>query len=249
MIKEDERLLDGEVHRSPPLSVLAIVYILLFAAGLIVNALLTSGPQNLNPYNPIDQTQRYYSEYATGIRISAFFIFASMIPLGLFAVTSVSRLLFHRIHVAGVHIALFGGVAAAIFLGISGISTWVLSQTGVASDVGAMRVAQLMNFGAGGFAHVAALGLFMAGISVPCLFTRLIPRWICWFGLILAGICEIATLSMIFPQLSVILPVGRFGSFIWLIAVGFTLPKHRRAKYETEKVVEAQRRPLLARTA
>src|SRR5215813_1572594 len=224
MIKEDERLLNGEVHRSPPLSVLAIVYILLFAAGLIFNALLTSGPQNLNPYNPIDQTQRYYSEYATGIRISAFFIFASMIPLGLFAVTSVSRLLFHRIHVAGVHIALFGGVAAAIFLGISGISTWVLSQTGVASDVGAMRVAQLMNFGAGGFAHVAALGLFMAGI------------------------CEIATLSMIFPQLSVILPVGRFGSFIWLIAVGFTLPKNRRAKYETEKVVEAQRRPLLART-
>ena len=249
MVEEREAQLNGAVHRSPPLAILAIVYILLFAAGLIVNAVMTSGPQNLNPYNPIDQAQRYFAEYSTGILISAFFIFTSMIPLGLFAVTSVSRLLFHRIHVAGVHIALFGGVAAAVFLGISGLATWALSQPGVVTDVGAMRFAQLMNFGSGGFAHVAALGLFMAGISVPCLFTRLIPKWICWLGLILAGICEVATLSMIFPQVSILLPVARFGSFIWLIAVGFTLPKHRRAKSEADKVVAPQRHPALAKTA
>jgi hypothetical protein len=249
MTREQEiRLEAGGVHRSPPLSVLAIVYILLFAAGLIVNLAMTSGPQNLNPYNPIDQAQRYYTEYAGPISISAFFVFTSMIPLGLFAVTSASRLLFHRIQVAGVYIALFGGIAAAIFLGVSGLSTWVLSQPGVATDVGSMRFGQLMTFGSGGFAHVAALGLFMAGISVPCLFTRLIPRWICWFGLVLAGICEIATLSMILPQLSVLLPVGRFGSFVWLLSVGFTLPKHRRAKYEGD-IVEAPRRPALAKTA
>ncbi len=204
------------VHRGPPLSILAIIYILLFAAGLIVNILLTSGPQNLNPYNPIDQAQSYYTEYANAIGISAFLIFASMIPLGLFAVTSVSRLLFHRIQVAGVYIALFGGIVAAIFLGISGLSTWALSQPGVATDVGSMRLAQLMTFGSGGFAHVGALGLFMAGISVPCLFTRLIPKWICWFGLIVAGICELATLSMISPQLSVLLPAGQI-RFIYLV--------------------------------
>jgi hypothetical protein len=248
MMKEQDAQWETGIHRSPPLSLLAIVYILLFAAGLIVNILMTSGPQNLNPYNPIDQTQSYYTQYPGALSIAAFFIFASMIPLGLFAVTSVSRLLFHRIHVAGVHIALFGGIAAAIFLGISGLSTWTLSQPGVATDVGSMRVAQLMTFGSGGLAHVAALGLFMAGISVPCLFTRLMPRWICWFGLILAGICELATLSMIFPQLSVLLPVGRFGSFIWLLAVGFTLPKRRLAKYQGD-VVESPRQRVLAKTA
>lgn len=248
-MKKQHATWETSVHRSPPLSLLAIIYILLFAASLAVNVLMTSGPQNLNPYNPIDQTQRYFTENAGPIGITAYFIFASMIPLGLFAVTSVSRLRFHRIQVAGVYIALFGGIAAAVFLGISGLSTWVLSQPGVATDVGAMRVAQLINFASGGFAHVAALGLFMAGISVPCLVTRLIPRWICWLGLILAGICEIATLSMIFPQLSVLLPIGRFGSFIWLIAVGFTLPKHRRHMSEVDQVIEPQRRAVLAKTA
>lgn len=128
---------------------------------------------------------------------------------------------------AGVYIALFGGIAAAGVRGVSGLSTWVLSQPGVATDAGAMRVGQLMTFASGGFAHVAALGLFMAGISVPCLISRLIPKWICWFGLVLAGICEISTLSVLVPAVSVLLPIGRFGSFISLIAVGFTLPTER----------------------
>jgi len=236
----------GAVHRSPPLSVLAIVYAGLFATSLLVNALMTSGPQNLNPYNPIEQTQIYYTQYANGIRIFSFFVFASMIPLALFAVTAASRLLFHRIKVAGVYIALFGGVAAAIFLGISGLSTWALSQPGVASDVGAMRAMQLLSFASGGLGHVASIGLLMAGISVPSLLTRLIPRWISWLGLILAGFCELATLSMIFPQLSLLLPVGRFISFVWLIAVGFTMPK-RRLTDEAE--VEQPRHRVLAKTA
>lgn len=235
----------GAIHRSPPLSVLGIVYVALFIAAQVTNVLMTSGPQNLNPYNPIEQVQTYYTQYADGIRVFSFFLFASMIPLGLFTATAVGRLLFHRIEVAGVYIALFGGVAAAMFLGVSGIATWSLSQPGVAADVGAMRVAQLISFASGGFGHVAAIGLLMAGISVPCLFTRLLPKWVCWLGLIAAGVCELSTLSMIFPQLSFLLPVGRVPSFVWLIAVGFMLPKRRRGQTETE--VTYTERPSLRR--
>jgi hypothetical protein len=231
-MKNKDNVANTAVHQGPPLSVLAIVYVLLFVASQVVNSLMTSGPQNLNPYNPIEQAQLYYTQYAYGIRVFALFLFATMIPLGLFTATAVSRLRFHRINAAGVHIALFGGVTAAIFLGISGLFTWSLSQPGVATDVGAMRVAQLLSFASGGFGHVAAVGLLMAGISIPCLFTRLIPRWICWLGLIVAAICELSILSMIFPQLSILLPLGRFPSLIWLIAVGFTLPKVRRSTDE-----------------
>ena len=71
-------------------------------------------------------------------------------PLGVFTATAVSRLRFHGINAAGAHIALFGGATAAIFLGISGLSTWALSQPGVATDIGAMRVAQLLSFASGG---------------------------------------------------------------------------------------------------
>lgn len=216
------------IHKSPPLSVLAIVYVLLFAAGLIANILMTSGAENQNPYNSIEQLQNYYTQSTDGMRVSGFFLLASMFPLGIFTATVVSRLQFHRINVAGVYIALFGGFAASIFIGISGLCGWVLSQPGVATDVGAMRVAQLLNFATGGFSHVASLGLLLAGISVPCLFTKLIPKWVCWLGLVVAAVCVLSILSVVFPQLSVLIPLGRFPAFIWLLAVGFTMPKQRQ---------------------
>ncbi len=223
-------------HKSPPLWALAIVYLLLFVAAQLANNLMTSGAQNQNPYLPIEQLQTYYTQSTDGMLYSGFFLFASMFPLGLFTVVAVSRLLFHGLRVAGVHIALFGGIAAAIFIGLSGLSIWALSQPGVATDAGAMRVAQLLSFGTGGFAHVAALGLLMAGVSVPSLITGLMPKWVCWLGLIVAAVCELAVLSMVFPTLSILLPLGRFPAFVWLIAVGFTLPKHRRNATETETV-------------
>ncbi len=231
-MKNRNYVANTEMHKGPPLWLPAIVYVLLFVAAQLVNGLMTSGAQNLNPYNPIEQTQLYYTQYANGIRVFAFFLFATMMPLGVFTATAVSRLRFHRISAAGAHIALFGGATAAIFLGISGLSTWALSQPGVATDIGAMRVAQLLSFASGGFGHVAAVGLLMAGISIPCLFTRLIPTWISWLGLVVAGICGLSILSMVFPQLSILLPIGRFLSLVWLIAVGFTLPKIRQSADE-----------------
>jgi hypothetical protein len=68
----------------------------------------------------------------------------------------------------------------------------------------------------------------MAGVSVPCLIVGLTPRWVAWLGLVLAAVCELSVLSVVFPQLSVLLPLGRLLAFVWMIAVGFTLPKHRR---------------------
>jgi hypothetical protein len=49
---------------------------------------------------------------------------------------------------------------------------------------------------------------------------------------------------MIFPEFSVLLPLDRLGSFIWVIAVGFTLPRRRQAKFEAEKAVEPHGRPV-----
>lgn len=224
---------DGDIgaeatHGGPPLPLLAIVYFLLFAAGLIANILMTGDPAGQNPYNSIDVSQAYYTRGTDGIRLNGFFVFASMIPLGLFTAAVFSRLLFHGVRAVGVYIALFGGFAAALFLGVSGIGIWALSQPGVAADVGGFRVAQLISFGAGGFGHVAAMGLLIIGVSMAGLTTGLIPKWICWLGLIVGSVCEIAALSMIFPSISVALPIARFASFIWLIAVGFALPNRKR---------------------
>jgi hypothetical protein len=92
-------------------------------------------------------------------------LFGASIPLGVFSAVIVSRLLFHQVRVTGVYIALFGGVASAIFLGVSGLATWTLSQPGVASDVGAMRMSQLLAFATGAFGNVTTLGLLLAGVG------------------------------------------------------------------------------------
>jgi len=55
-----------------------------------------------------------------------------------------------------------------------------------------------------------------------------VPRWLAWAGLVIAALSELSFFSMVIEPLQFLLPVGRFGGLIWLIAVGFLLP-HKRA--------------------
>jgi hypothetical protein len=215
------------VHRSPPLGVLAVVFVVLFMASVAANFLMTDFAPYPVPYNPIQQLKDYYTRFPNALRAVSFLQMSASIPLGLFAVVMVSRLSFLRINVAGVHIALFGGLAAAVFMMMSALGAWVVSQPGVATDTGAMRVASLLAFGSGGFAHTATLGLLLAGVSVPSLAFGLMPRWISWFGLVVAAIAELSLISMVFPVASPLLPLARFPALIWLVAAGFAMPKRR----------------------
>jgi hypothetical protein len=213
------------LHRSPPLGALAIVFTVLFLGSMAAQAIMTGGAPYPIPYNSVSEIQAYYTRFPDVLRVVSFLQFGASIPLGLFTATVVSRLLFHRVNAAGVHIALFGGIAASALLAVSALASWTLSQPGVATETGAMRAVELFAFAAGGFGNVAATGLLLAGVSVPSLFLRLMPRWACWFGLIIAGIAELSTLSMVFPAISLLIPLARFPSFVWLIVAGFTIPK------------------------
>jgi hypothetical protein len=221
------------VHASPPLGLVATVFVVLFVASIVANIVMTAGAPYPMPYLPIDKLQDHYLRFPAALRVTSFLQMGASIPLAIFVATAVSRLQFHRINVAGVHIALVGGMAASIFLGLSALSSWALSQPGVAADAGAMRVAQLLAFATGAFGHTATLGLLLAGISIPSLIFRLLPRWAAWWGIGVAVICELALLSMVFPTLSLLLPIGRFPAYIWLIVAGFKLPK--RAHWQAER--------------
>src|SRR5262252_377561 len=135
-------------HRSPPLLLLAIIHVGLVICGIATQS-LRSGVPYPTPYDGVQQLQQYYAQFPDVMRIVSFLQFGASIPLGLFSVVIVSRLLFHDVRVAGVQIALFGGIASAVFLGSSGLATWTLSQPGVADDPGAMRIGQLIAFATG----------------------------------------------------------------------------------------------------
>jgi len=194
---------------------------------------MTGGARFPTPYEPVPLAQDYFSRYAGMIRISAFLQFGAAIPLGIFTSTVTSRLKFLRMRAAGADIALFGGFAASIFLALSAGAGWALTQPGMATEFGALRVLQLLGFVTGGPGHVVTLGLLLAGVSVPSAVAKLIPRWLVWLGLIVAAICEISALSLVFPMAGLLLPLGRFPAFIWLIGVGFTMP-NSRGRRETD---------------
>ena len=81
----------------------------------------------------------------------------------------------------------------------------------------------------GGVGHVVPLGLLCAGLAVPTLMGRLLPRWLAWLGIILAVVAELSSLALLTPIAMILLPIARFGGLIWLIAVGALLPTTRTA--------------------
>ena len=102
--------------RGPSLTLLAIAYILVSASGLAAGAALRHGASYVTPFAPAEQVRAFFAQSQTATRVSNFFLFGSAIPLGIFAVTVVSRLRFAGVRAAGTNIALFGGLAAAIAL-------------------------------------------------------------------------------------------------------------------------------------
>ena len=223
----NDRTVDASFHRSPPLGALSIVFVTLFVASLVAAGVMTGGARFPRPTDPAELARDYFTHHADAVRIAAFLQFGSAIPLGLFTAAITSRLKFLGMTVAGVDIALFGGFAASIFLALSALTGWVISQPGVATEVGALRALQLLGFVTGGVGHVVALGLLLAGVSVPAAFAKLLPRWLIWLGLILAVVAELSTLSLVLPMVSILLPLARFPAFVWLIGAGFSMPRSR----------------------
>jgi hypothetical protein len=104
-----------------------------------------------------------------------------------------------------------------------------MTQPGMADNLSTLRALQLLSFSTEGVGHVVGLGLLLAGVSVPAAFARLLPRWIVWLGLVLAVLAELASVSMVFPMASPLLPLARFPALVWLIAAGFAVPTSRPA--------------------
>ena len=217
------------VHRGPHPGIVATVHVTLFMAGLLLLGIVSKGRAFPNPYNDLKELQQSLFDYVGVIRFTAFLQFGSTVPLAIFISAVTSRLSFLGVNVTGVNIAFYGGIAASILMTISSLCNWILTQQGIATNIEIMHVLQFFGFSTGGVAFIVALGLMMAGISVPCLFGRYTPRWVAVLGLILAICAELSALSLLIFPATFLLPIARFGSFVWMIATGFTLVKSKPA--------------------
>lgn len=219
---------DTVTHAGPPLLLPGAVFTGLFVASLAAGAILSGGAPYPMPFGTVDGS-RYFVDYAGAVRVVAFLQFGAAVPLGIFTATLVSRLRFLGIDTAGVMIALFGGLAASFFLACSALIQWVLGSPGVADVSANARLLQLLAFATGGPGHVVPLGLLLAGASISGGLTRVLPRWVMWFGLVLAALAELSTLTLLFEQAALFLPLARFPAFVWIVCVGLMLPSQRAA--------------------
>jgi hypothetical protein len=210
-------------HPSPPLAALAVVHTALFGASLAAFALLSGGGHIPSPFQPGSLAD--LARQGTALRWSALFLFGSAVPLGLFAATAASRLRFLGVRAAGVDIALFGGIGASLALTASGLALWAMSDPLLADSSGGSRALQLASFAAGGPAFAVGFGLLAAGVSVTGGLSRLLPRWLMWFGLAIAAAGELSTFRLVFQPAAFLLPLTRFPGLVWLIATGLGLPK------------------------
>jgi len=227
----DDRPSDRERARQqagPPLWLLGAVSLGLLLVGVILLAALGGTPPL--PYREPAAVLDYFRAHAVAAQVSAVFVFGSSVPLAIYAATASARLRQLGVTAPGATIALAGGVLAAGGLGLSSLLLWTLSRPEIIAGGPLVNALYYLTFLTGGVAHVVMLGLLTAGVAVPALILRLVPRTWAWIGLGISVIAELTTAVLIWPSLAPLLPIARFAALIWLVVVGALLPKRRAGR-------------------
>lgn len=218
----------------PPLPPTAIAVVVLVMASLILPIVLSSGAVFPSPYSDEGSIVEYFRAHPNLVLVTALLQFAASVPLGIFAATASVRLNHLGVRVPGPTIGLLGGVLASSSMALSGLLTWTLTRPEILDHIELVRLMHNLAFITGGPGFVVPLGLLIAGIGVPGLIARLLPRWHAWAGLVIAGLAMIAIFTIAIPELSILLPIVRFPALAWIVIAAFLLPRQRRTSRRQE---------------
>lgn len=216
----------GGASTGPPPALPAAAFTGLFIASLVVLAALGSAAFP-SPFAADGQVQSFFTDSGDALRIAATLQFAAAVPLAVLAAVISARLQVLGGRVPGSTIAMAGGLLASVFLGVGALATWTLSRPDVVDNGELVRALHALAFASGGVAHVAGLGLLVAGIAVPALLLGLLPRWLAVAGIVLAVLAELSIVALAVEPAAVLLPLARFPILAWLLAATVLLPTTR----------------------
>lgn len=202
----------------------ATAYTVLFLAGLYPVTIFGGLPLFPGPWESADTIAAFFEARPTAARVCAFLQFGAAIPLGIFAASAASRLQFLGARVAGVSIALFGGIATAVLMMAASSALWVMAQPGVAEDRAVLHALYWLVQGFGGAGFSVPFGILVAGVTIPAAFMRLVPKWIVMLGIGVAICGGLSWLFLMVPGALPLVPLTRFPGFVWIIAMALTLP-------------------------
>jgi hypothetical protein len=204
---------------------LAVACLGLLIGGLAVGVAL-GGVMPL-PYGPATAVVAYVRAEPVAVQVIAAAVFASSVPLAIYAATASARLRQLGVTAPVVAIALTGGILAAGSLGLTALLGWTLSRPEVGADPALAGALYFLVFLVGGPGHITALGLLVACIAAPGRTLGLTSRPLAWTGLAIATLAELTTLVLVWPELGVILPIARISALVWLVAAGAVLGGRR----------------------
>jgi hypothetical protein len=174
-----------------------------------------------------DAVLAYNRSHHAELLAAGFLAFAAAAPLAIWTATSYRRLRALGVTAPGAAIALVGGVLAAASLALSGLLTWTSAHLHSPGDAAVARAVADLSFSTGAAGFVVPIALLLAGVAAPSLILGFGPRPWAWLGLVVAGFGLLSTFTLLTDALDFTLPIGRFGSVIWMIGVSVTLPRRR----------------------
>ncbi|HEX4720864.1 MAG TPA: DUF4386 domain-containing protein [Pseudonocardiaceae bacterium] len=220
-----------ERHRQggPPLIVPAAVATLLTVVSVALGA---AGPRITDSAADV---LSYDLGHHTLLVVLGTILFGISIPLAVWSGAVYRRLRQLGITAPGTAIGLAGGLIASASLGISGLVTWAAGESATAGSPGVARALTDLAFATGGAGFVVPLGLLIAGVAIPSLILRFVPRPLALAGLVIGALGMLATFSLVFPVLDPLLPIGRFGGLVWLCVVSVLLPHSRARRNQSQQ--------------
>src|SRR5262252_4761815 len=148
-------------------------------------AVWIGGPQ---PGTSAASTLSYAQAHTGQMHAQAVLVFGAAVPLAIWAATIYRRLRTLGVTAPGAVIGLAGGILAAASLAVSGLVTWTIAESAGAASPALARVLFSLAFAAGAAGFVVPLALLLAGVAVPALILRLVPRPFAWAGLVIAAV-------------------------------------------------------------
>lgn len=209
-------------QEGPPLLVPALAFAGLTVAGALIGG---GGPR---PDSAPDEVLAYAAAHPTLAGVGAALLFGTAFPLVVFAATAVTR--YRRLGVAapGPLMGFAGAVLAAGSVALSALFSWTSAQVAELGEPALAKTLSQLWFATGAFGFAAPMGLLVLGLAVPAVLMKFLPAWLGWAGMVIGVLALLSTFGLITSALYPLIPVGRFGGLLFLVAVAVLLPHTTR---------------------
>lgn len=123
---------------------------------------------------------------------------------------------------------LLGWVAVAAMV-VSSAITCLLAVIAGSVSPQTVETLRMAGFYSGGVVHVVALGGFVLGTAIALGRIGVAGRPSRWFGYVIGALAVLSLLSVAIYYASVLLPVGRVASMLWIVVVAILTIRRRGA--------------------